>query len=661
MDLVVEIGTEELPAGVITPALSYLKEKFSEILKRKDIETYGTPRRLAVYVRNFEDKEERVEEVIYGPPWKVSFDENGNPTKALLGFLKKHGASQEDVFKAKKGEGEYAAVKVVKEETTTLERLKENFQSILLSIPFPKRMRWTSSKDLTFSRPVRWILALYGEKVVDLSFGNLRADRLTYGHRFLSPGPIKLRRAEDYLKVLEENFVIPDIEKRKRLIEESVRKLAKELGGEPEYPEGLLEEVTNLVEYPFPVLGSFEERYLELPEKVIVTVAAHHQRFFCVSKEGRLTNHFIGISNNRPEGNEIREGYERVLRARLEDALFFYREDLKKSLESFVPKLSGVLVHPKIGSVLDKVERMKRIAEYLSEKLHLSEDTKKKVLRAAHLSKADLLTEMVKEFDELQGYMGYIYALKQGEDKEIALAILEQYKPSGPEDNTPETEVGSLLSLADKVDDLVSFFSAGEIPKGSSDPYGLRRSAFGVFRILEEKGWDLDIREVARLYTKVRNLDKLEEFLSQRLESYLGDQTTVRAVTSSHSPLAPLRVILRVREIERYKGTEVLRDVYEAYRRVAKILPKGWEKRKVEETLFREKEEKELWERLREAEGKTNLSLEDLRSLKPYIDALFDKVLIMDKDESIRENRLSLLQRVKDLFRRIADFSLVVP
>ncbi len=660
MDLVIEIGTEELPAGVIDPLLNYIKDRFSRILRRDDIETYGTPRRLAFYLRNFENTKETVEEVIFGPPWKVSFDEDGKPTKALLGFLKKHGADLSQVFKAERGGGEYVAIKKVHGEISLLEKLREEFEDILLSAPVPKRMRWTSSRRITFPRPVRWILALHGDRVIDLSFGDIKAGRVTYGHRFLSEGPLEIKRAEEYLGRLEENFVIPDINKRREMIARGVSELARKVGGVPEYPEGLVEEVANLVEYPFPVMGTFDERFLELPDRVIVTVAAHHQRFFCVSKEGRITNYFIGVSNNRPEDETIREGYERVLRARLEDALFFYREDLRRRLEDLVPKLSGILIHPKIGSVLDKVERLKRVCSRLCDLVGVSEEVKRKVLRAAYLSKADLLTDMVREFDELQGYMGYIYALKQGEEEEVAVALWEQYKPSGHEDRTPGTLTGAIISVADRIDDLITFFSAGEIPKGSSDPYGLRRSAFGLFRILEERRWEVDLRSFLDLYKDVKNLEELEEFLAQRLESYLGAQDVVRSVAAVRSPLAPYQVIRLVREIAELKGTDLIRDICEAYRRVVKIIPKGWEKEEVEETLFSEKEEADLWRRVRELEPKEDLSLKDLFSLKPLIDNLFDRVLIMDKDPRIRENRLALLLRTKKVFNRIADFGLLV-
>ncbi len=661
-DLLIEIGTEELPPSVIEPALEFIRERLSEILKREDIKTYGTPRRLAFYVEKFEDKKEISEEIVVGPPWKVAFDEEGKPTKALEGFLKKQGASLEEVFKHSKGKGEYVAIKKVQEGKSYLDNLRESFEDILLSVPFPKRMRWTSSKKISFSRPVRWLVALYGEEVLDLSFGDLKAGRKTLGHRFLSKGWIELNDASEYLKVLEENFVIPDIDRRKRMILESIEQMAHSEGGKPEYPEGLVEEVTNLVEYPFPVLGRFDEKFLELPDKVIITVSAHHQRFFCVSKNGKLTNLFIGISNNEPKTDLIRRGYEKVLRARLEDALFFYKEDLKKKLEDLVPKLSGVLIHPKIGTVLDKVERLKKLAERLCDLFGCDEDQKRKVLRAVHLSKADLLTEMVKELDELQGYMGYVYAFKQGEEEEVALAIYEQYKPRGPEDELPKTFTGALLSVADKADDLISFFSAGEIPRGSSDPYGLRRSAFGIFRIIEDRGWDLDLRELFPVYGKVDNQEELERFLSQRLESYLEDYgyDLVRAVLAVHSPLRPLEIIERVKELDKFRNTKEFSDVCEAYRRVVKILPKGWESVEVKEKLFREKEEFALWEAVRELEDKENLSIKDLAGLKEPIDDLFDKVLIMDKNEEMKNNRLSLLNRTKLLFNRVADFSKVL-
>ncbi|WP_457601008.1 glycine--tRNA ligase subunit beta [Hydrogenivirga sp.] len=660
-DLLIEIGTEELPSSVVEPSLGFIRERLSEILKHDNIETYGTPRRLVFLIKDYEDSVERKEEVVFGPPWKVAFGPEGKPTKALLGFLQRHNARPEDVFKEKKGKGEYVALRVVHEEKSRLELLKENFEELLLSVPFPKRMRWTSSKRLTFSRPVRWLLALYGDEVVELTFGELKAGRRTRGHRFLTKGWIEIGRAENYVSLMEEAKVIPSIERRRELILKGIENEAARLSAKPEFPEGLVEEVVNLVEYPFVVVGSFEEKFLELPDMVIITVAAHHQRFFCLSRNGKLINRFIGVSNNEPKTDLIRRGYEKVLRARLEDALFFYREDLKRSLEELVPGLSGILIHPKIGTVLDKVERLKSISNRLCEKLGCEEGVREKVKRAVLLSKADLLTELVKELDELQGYMGYVYALKQGEDEEVARAIYEQYKPKGAEDNTPETFVGAVLSLSDKIDDIISFFSAGEIPKGSSDPFGLRRSAFGIFRILEDRGWDIDLREFFDLYEEVKNEEELERFLAQRLESYLENYgyDLVRAVLKVNTPFRPYAVIRKVRELSAIRNSRDFADIYEGYRRVVKILPKEWEKTEVDEKLLKEPQEIDLWREVRELEGR-GASIEELARLRGLIDELFESVLIMDKDERVRSNRLSLLNRIKKLFNRYADFSEVV-
>ncbi len=661
-DLLIEIGTEELPPSVIEPSLDFIKTELSKILAVDEINAYATPRRLVFYVESFRDEVITKEEVVFGPPWKVAFDEDGKPTKALEGFLRKHGAKVEDVFKAKKGKGEYVALRIVHQEKSRLEALKERFEEILLSVPLPKRMRWTSSRRLSFSRPVRWLLALHGSRVVELSFGELKAGRKTRAHRLLSEGWLEIPDTNSYFEVLKDNHVILSPEERKSMILEQLRKSANEVGAQIEAPEGLLEEVLYLVEYPFPVVGSFDEKFLELPSKVIITVSAHHQRFFCLSKEGRLVNRFIGISNNRPKTDAIRKGYERVLKARLEDALFFYREDLKKRLEELVPRLSEVMVHPRVGTMLEKTDRLVKLTHTLCTKLACNEDTKEKVRRASYLSKADLLTEMVKELDELQGYMGYVYALKQGEDREVALALYEQYKPRGLEDELPSTVVGALLSLADKIDDLISFFKAGEIPKGSSDPYGLRRAAFGIFRLLEAYLWDIDIRDFRELYGDTEKTYKeLESFLAQRLESYLSHlgYDVVRAVLSVENPLRPFSVMEKAKELSKIKDSSEFVDIYEAYRRVAKILPRDWESAEVDEKLLKEKEELVLWESIKYMEGR-DFKLSELAGLRRYIDALFDNVLIMDRDERVRSNRLSLLMRLKKLFHRYADFSKVV-
>ncbi|NPB07952.1 MAG: glycine--tRNA ligase subunit beta [Aquificae bacterium] len=658
--LLIEIGTEELPASVILPALGFLKERLGSILQAKSVKTYGTPRRLALLFEDFPNERTLKEEVIFGPPKSVAFDEEGRPTRALEGFLRKNNASLQEVKVLKKNRGEYVAIVRQVEEKSPVEKIQESFEELLLEVPFPKRMRWTSSRRITFSRPVRWILALFNGQVLKLRFGEVESSNRTKGHRFLGR-EVELTREEDYERLLKENFVIPSYEERLGLVREGVFRLASQVGGEPTYPEGLLEEVTNLVEYPFPVLGSFEEKYLELPERVIVTVCAHHQRFFCIKKDGKLLNYFVGVSNNKPN-EKIRKGYERVLRARLEDALFFYREDLKKDLSALVEELRKVIFHPRIGSVYDKVKRMEEIALRLCQQIGCPPETLGKVKEAVRLSKADLLTEMVKEFDELQGYMGYVYALKQGYDEEVARALWEQYRPSSPEDELPQTLTGSILSLADKIDNLYSFFKAGEVPRGSSDPYGLRRNAFGIIRILDSRGWNLDLSAFRNLYGDFKNYPRLVEFMAQRLVSYLEKYPPdiVRAVLKVHSPMKPYEVLEKVRKLYEASLKEEFPKLVESGKRVHRIIPEGWESTEVREELLQQREEKLLYEKLRELESRDIGDPLDLLQIKEYIDSFFDNVRVMAEEEELRRNRLALLKRVLNLFHKFGDFNEIV-
>ncbi len=651
-DLLVEIGTEELPASHILPALNYLREKLSQILRRQDIQTFANPRRLAFFVKNLEDTAPEREETIYGPPVTVAY-ENQKPTKALLAFLERNKASMQELIQLQKGEGLYVAIRKRIKEASPLESLSEQFQEILQSVPFPKTMRWDSS-GLRFSRPIRWICALYGDQVIPLSFGRLKADRFTFGHRILSPEALELKSAGEYLEVLRNNYVVADYKERLGMVLAFLQDEAYSLGGKPLYPEGLEEEVANLVEFPFAVVGRFEEKYLELPDKVIMTVLAHHQRFFCVERDGKLLPYFIAISNNYPRDGVIVKGYEKVIRARLEDALFFYREDLKRPLEDFLSGLSDVLFHPKAGSMLEKVRRVGALAMKLADLLGFSEE-KKKIERVSQLCKADLLTQMVREFDELQGYMGYIYALKQGEDPEVALALYEHYLPVRPSDPLPSSHISAVLSVADRLDSLNTLIAVGEAPSGSSDPYGMKRLAHGLFAIIEAFEWDIDISQLLDGSYK-----DLEKFLEARLEAYLDPYgyDLVRAVLEVKSPLRPYQVINTVKTLASLKDEEEFKNIVEAYRRVVKILPSGWEEDMVEEGLLQEEEEKRLWQAYKSLENAQDLF--NLSALKDPIDSFFDKVLVMDPREDIRKNRIALLYRIKKLFNRFADFSKIV-
>jgi glycyl-tRNA synthetase beta chain len=683
MDFILEIGTEELPAFSVKPALEYLEGALKGLFEKEglaygEIKTFGTPRRLAILVKDLSEEKPKRKVTVWGPPKNIAFDGEGKPTKALEGFLRKNNASLEDIKILPKGKGEYVALEKTVGGETAEEILQRELPEILDQIPFPKYMRWDSSGK-RFLRPVRWILALTPKGVVKFRWGNLESSNHTYGHRFLSGGEgfrgkrLEVKNPEEYLHLLGENFVMADHRQRKEKIEEALARWCQRLNARVPLKEDLVEENTFLVEYVHPIVGSFDEKYLELPPLVIVTVAAHHQRFFCFQKpDGQLVNRFLAISNNVPKDeNVVREGFEKVLRARLEDALFFYREDLKRPLESLVPKLQGVLQHPKLGTLYDKTRRLIKLGESIAQRL--CPQKVEKVKRAAYLSKADLLTEMVKELDELQGYMGFVYAKAQGEDEEVAQALWEQYKPKGAHDELPQTQVGTVLAVADKLHDLVGYFGIGEKPKASADPLGLRRAALGIIRIAEGKNLTLDLKglieETYRLFEGLK-LDKetllreLEDFFKQRLENYLAPvygRDLVKAVLAVKSGFTVGEIIQTVRELKEILDSPRLAEVREAHRRVKKILSKVKESYTVREELLGTPHERELYREVVNLEGEfKNLSpsqrVEKLARLKGVIDRFFDHVMVMAKEEELRKNRIALLQRVRKLFESVADF-----
>jgi len=683
INFLLEIGTEEQPAHSVLPAVEFIADELKKVFEDrninfKEIQYLATPRRLVVLIKQLSEREPIKKETVWGPPKKVAFDSEGKPTKALEGFLRKNNATLEDVKILKKGKGEYVAIEKEVGGAATTDILKEAIPDILDKVPFPKRMRWYGGAK-TFLRPVRWILALANEEIVPIEWANLVASNLTYGHRFVNNGgnlrgkPLRVRDINDYFKLLREHFVILDHREREKLIRETLENYEAEFNAQVPLKEELIEENTFLVEYVHPILGEFSEKYLELPPLVIVTVAAHHQRFFCFRKEtGEVVNKFLAISNNVPKDDEVvKEGFEKVLRARLEDALFFYREDLKVPLAERVPKLKDVLQHPKLGTLYDKTMRLIEISKELAEELY--PEKVKKAERAAFLSKADLLTEMVKELDELQGYMGYVYAKEQGEDQEVALALWEQYKPKGAGDEIPKTDIGTILAISDKLHDLVGYFGIGEKPRSTADPYGLRRAALGIIRILEQKRLNIDLERLAEFtydqfeeleIPKIQVLSELDEFLKQRLVNYLiqkYDPRLVQAVVETKSGFDVVGIIQTVEKLSDLLEEAVLKEVREAYRRVGKIIAKIKETYQVEEKLFQQVEEKELYKELVKLEEIfEKLPIEEqinkLANLKGIIDRFFDKVMVMVKEEEIRKNRIALLQRIKKLFERIANF-----
>jgi len=685
-DMLLEIGTEEIPAGYIQPALWQMERLAKNLLESerigfREVKTFGTPRRLALFVKGVSTSgEERIVEIV-GPPKRVAFEKCGEPAKAGFGFAKSQGVEvgQLKIKETQKGEYVYVEKKLAGKETK--EFLREVMPKIITSLSFAKSMCWGEG-SLRFGRPIRWILSLFDRETVEFSLDGLSSGNLTFGHRFLSSGAIKVDRPDQYLEKLSQAFCIANQEERREIVFQDLKRLAKEEGGEPLIEEGLLDEVTCLVEYPRVLLGHFEEEFLALPGDVLIASMTSHQRYFPVAdKEGKLLPAFLVVSNNTQAADrEITCGNQRVLRARLADAQFFFNEDRKVSLEERVEQERQVIFEERLGSLYDKTERIVKLAGFITSSVDSA--LVPVVERAAFLSKADLLTEMVGEFPKLQGIMGYHYALAQGEEKEVAEAIKEQYLPLGAKDSLPETLCGAILSLADKLDTIAGSFSIGLIPTGSEDPYGLRRQAQGAVNIILDKKLSLSLRLLINkalkgLGDKVREEEKkpillaVLDFFAQRMRYIL---------TEKGLELDEVEAVLAVgfdNLVETEERAKALNEVrveadFESlsigFKRAVNILKKGIRDQGsgIRRELLREKAEEELYSRYLEIESevkgllrKRNYqeALKILATLREPIDNFFDQVMVMVEDKDLCLNRLFLLKLVTDLFLKIADFS----
>jgi glycyl-tRNA synthetase beta chain len=684
-NLLWEIGTEELPAKFIIPALESLKilaeKKLKEnLLNFEEIKTAGTLRRLTLFVKNLSEKQEEIEEEILGPSVKIGIDEKGNYTQQALGFAKKYGVTPEKLSIKRTEKGEYLCLKRKIPGKKTIELLPQILLNILQNIYFPKSMRW-GNYEIKFARPIRWVLCLYGKEVVPLKVANIEASSFTFGHRFLSEKPIQIFEAdwETYEALLEKNYVIVDPEKRILKTKEEILKVSKNKGI-PEMEKDLLEENAHLVEYPFPIVGEFPKEFLKLPEPLIITALKEHQRYICLKNEkGKLINYFIAVNNNFPKKPEIlKKGHERVTKARLEDAKFYFEKDLKESLEKKVEKLKGIVYHIKCGTLWDKTQRLIELGIYLAQKINSHIDLEK-VKKVCFYAKADHASEVVKEFTSLQGIMGSIYADYFGE-KEIAPALYEQYLPSSQNESLPQTWEGTILSLVDKIDHLVSLFGSGEKPTGEADPYGLRRAAYGIIKILIGKNIFLDLDNIFNYALKVLEkqgflkekeaLTEILEFFRKRLEGEflnLGFNKLIIGVVIK-LPLNPFDQFLRIKALKNFQDRKDFIDLITGFKRVSQIL-KGIEIEKLpslDPTLFKEKEENELYSKMLELQPKLEdflnkkeyiKYLETLLEFKELIDRFFDNVFVMVEDKKIRENRLKLLAEISIHFNSFGDFT----
>jgi glycyl-tRNA synthetase beta chain len=689
-NLLLEIGTEEIPAGYIEPALKQMEELFAAQVKKNrigfdSIHTTGTPRRLVLFASGLPRRQEDIVQEVKGPSAKVAFDENGKPTKAAIGFAGSQGVKAEDMKVVDTSNGKYCfAVKEI-EGRRIFDLLPEILTSIITSIAFPKSMRWKADK-LYFARPIRTIMALFDKDVINLELNGIKADRKTNGHQFLSNNVIDIKGADydSYREILKSENVIVEIDERRDIIKEEINSILSVYDSTLD-DEALLEEVTNLVEFPGAVKCSFDKGYLAIPSEVIETAMKDHQRYFPVKdKDGKLLPEFIVITDrDSGDGEIIRKGNERVLRARLADANFFWDEDKKISLHERVKDLESLVFHEDIGSYLNREERIGEVAHFIAEMLNFSPDKLELVKLASSLCKTDLLTEMVGEFPKLQGIMGREYALAQGEDEEVARSIAEHYLPRYADDVLPETEIGTVLSLADKFDIIASCFSAGLIPTGSQDPYALRRQAQGIIRILETKELDVSLKkmfekslssltdispESGKVYGQIMDFfkDRVYNIYLERGYRYDIVESVMKSGFDNISDF-----VCRLEVVTRIAETPIWQNLVEVVERTFNIGKNCTIQGEVNEELLKEEEERALWAVYKKEnegllqyvpQGKyEELSIAYNDAFAKPVHNFFDKVFVNVEDEKIKNNRLLLVKKVNEIYvENIANLAFIV-
>ena len=682
--LLLEIGVEELPSRFGQTTLDQIENNLSKLLKEErinfdNIEKYATPRRLTFVIKNLADKATDLEEEVKGPAKKIAVDADGNFTKPALGFMKSKGLDPENVYFKQLGNAEYLFGTIKQEGKHTSEVLKTIVPEAIKNVTFPKAMRW-GGKNMRFARPIRWMVALLNNEVLDIDLEGIKSSNITRGHRFLGEKEFEVNSVEEYFEKLDKNFVVLDQHKRKEMIRKQAVEVAKSLGGEVELDEDLLEEITFLVEYPTAFYGEFDEEYVKLPKEVVTTPMKEHQRYFPVLKDGKLLPNFIAVRNG--DSNRIdlvKAGNEKVLRARLADALFFYHEDTKKPLESFVDKLQTVVFQAKLGTVYDKTLRIEKLSQVILNELNMTE-SKENTLRAAKLCKADLVTNMVFEFTELQGIMGRDYAQVSGENEEVCQGIFEHYLPRFAGDILPETNTGIALSIADKLDSIAGFFAIGIKPSGSQDPYALRRQALGILSILLDRKLSVNLNNLINAaldnysnleFNKEEVASQIVEFFVERVKNLFKDlgirYDVIDAVLNNNlNDISDIHT--RALELNRWLQKDELVEMLTAFNRVATLAEKATTDI-VKEELLKEDAEIKLYNGFKEIKSnvesllldkKYNEALDAFATLRPLVDNLFDNVMVMDKDEAIKENRLGLLKQIYSTMLTICDLSKIV-
>ena len=671
--LLVELGLEEIPAYIVTPAMQQLRDRMASFLTDnrlafESMDVFSTPRRLAVRVRGLADQQTDLTEDFKGPAKKIALDADGNFTKAAEGFVRGKGLTTADIeFREIKGE-EY--VYVTKHEAGhPAEAVLAGIPEVLKAMTFPISMTWGSNK-FAYIRPVHTLTVLLDDEALDMDFLDISSARISRGHRFLGK-ETEIASADSYEADLREQFVITDPAERQNMIVEQIKAIEDKYNVTVEIDQDLLNEVLNLVEYPTAFMGSFDTKYLEVPEEVLVTSMKNHQRYFVVrDKAGKLLPNFISVRNGNDQYlDNVIKGNEKVLVARLEDGEFFWREDQKLKIEDLVERLKVVTFHEKIGSLYEHMERTKVIAEKLADLAGLSADEKADVARAADIYKFDLLTGMVGEFDELQGIMGEKYALLAGEKPAVAAAIREHYLPNSAEGELPESKVGAVLALADKFDTLLSFFSVGLIPSGSNDPYALRRATQGIVRILEAFGWEIPLDQlIAELYSlnfaslTYANQPAVMDFIRARVEKMMDKaipKDIREAVLASSTFVVRLQLAASSAIFQKAKEADY-KEAVENLSRVFNLAEKA-EATVIDEALLENDQEKALAAAVTSLELTEDMAgnLDKLFALSPVIAAFFDNTMVMVEDEAVKANRLALLKALADKASAVAVFNLL--
>jgi glycyl-tRNA synthetase beta chain len=670
-DLLLEIGLEEMPARFISDTITQLEQKITDWLKDQKIaydviSKYSTPRRLALLIEGISEAQEDIHEEAKGPAKKIALDDKGEWSKAASGFTKGQGASVEDIYFKEINGIEYVHVKKFikgKETKVLLPELKQ----VITDLYFPKNMRWADN-ELKYVRPIKWLVALFGNEIIPFSITNVQTDRFSYGHRFLGER-ISFDGASEYVQTLLSQFVIVNASERKNAIISQIENLMEENDWNIPMDENLLEEVNNLVEYPTVLFGKFEESFLDLPEQVLITSMKEHQRYFPVkSKDGKLLPFFVTVRNGDHMHLEtVAKGNEKVLRARLSDASFFYNEDQKLKIEDCLKKLNTIVYHEEIGTLFKKNARVQEFANEIAILLNVTEHEQKAVNRAAEICKFDLVTNLVYEFPELQGQMGEKYALQKGEGELVAKAINEHYMPRNSEDSTPKSNVGAVLAIADKLDTISSFFAIGKIPSGSQDPYALRRQASGIIQILLAKNWSVSFEEILTISLKLVEQAGIQKkvveeiqveliaFFKLRIKHLLQEKgiryDIIEAVLGDKIGIVS-SLVKRAELLEQRKDDTDFKENMEALSRVLNISSKAGQVTDINVQLFENEYEKTLFEQVQILETSLNSKLTEenyyelLISLKPAINHYFDHTMVMVENQELKTNRLSLLTKL---------------